>query len=55
MIAQDQAESTKVTISYGRFINQFLQDTMKSMRQLQKTYKNVKAKDVYIIIIMSRC
>ena len=36
--AQDRVESTRVTIGYGIFINQFLPDTVKSIRQLKRTY-----------------
>ena len=38
MMAQDRSESTRVTISYGSFINQFLPDTIKSMRQFERGY-----------------
>ena len=37
MLAQDRAERTRVTISYGSFIDQFPPDTIKSIRQLERT------------------
>ena len=37
MRAQDRKENTSVTISYGSFINQFPLDTIKSIRQLERT------------------
>ena len=46
MMAQDWAESTKESINYGSFINQFLLDSIKSMRQI---YKIVLTKDVSIV------
>ena len=50
-MAQNLAESTWVTISYGSFINQFSPYDIKSMQQLERTYtKNVRAKDVFIVI-----
>ena len=41
MMAQDRAENTRVTISYGSFINQFTPDTIKSIWQLEKTYTKI--------------
>ena len=50
MIAQDQAASTREPINYGRFINQFLQDTIKFDVVTQKDkYENVLTKDIYIV------
>ena len=40
MMAQEQAESTKEPINYGRFIYHFPPDTIKSMRR-KDTYKNM--------------
>ena len=37
-MAQDPAESIRVAISYGSFINQFQPDTIKSIRQLERAY-----------------
>ena len=38
MMAQDQAESSWIPTCYESFINQFPADTVKSMRQLERTY-----------------
>ena len=49
MMVQDLVESTRVTISYGSFINQFLLDTMKSIQQLERTYTKICRQNVYIV------
>ena len=49
MMAQDWAESTWVTISYGSFINQFLLDTIKSIRQLERTYTKICRQNISIL------
>ena len=37
-MAQDQAEITREPIDYGRFINQFPPNTLKSMQRLERIY-----------------
>ena len=37
MMAQDRAKSSRESINYGRFINEFPPDTIKSMRWLERT------------------
>ena len=59
---QDHAESTRVTISYGRFIYQSLPDTIKSIGQVEKTYTKIcrqtclycSMKYIYIYIYIDR-
>ena len=38
MMAQDQTESTREPITYGSFINQFQQDSIKLIGQLERIY-----------------
>ena len=49
MMSQDWAESTRLPISYGSFINQFLPDTIKSMRQLERTYTKMCTQKMSIL------
>ena len=49
MMAQNRAERTRVTISYGSFINQFLPDTIKSMWQLERTYTKICKQNISIL------
>ena len=49
MMTQDQADSTRVTISYGSFINQFLSDTVKSIWQLERTYTKIYRQKMSIL------
>ena len=49
MMAQNWAESTKVTISYGSFINQFPPDTIKSIWQLEKAYTKICRQNMSIL------
>ena len=41
MMAEDRPESTTIPVCYGSFLNQFLPDAIKSMRQLEKTYTKI--------------
>ena len=47
--AQDRTESIRVTISYGSFINQFPTDTIKSIRQLERTYTKICRQNMSIL------
>ena len=49
MMAQDQTESDWVTISYRSFINQIPLDTIKSMRQLERTYTKTCRQNMSIL------
>ena len=49
MMAQDWAESIKVTISYGRFINQVLPDTIKSIQQLERICTKISWQNMSIL------
>ena len=49
MMAQDLAESTSVTISYVSFINKFPPDTVKSIRQLQRSYTKICRQNMSIL------
>ena len=49
MMAQDWAESSRVLINYGNFINQFLSDTIKSMQQLKRTYTKMYRQKMSIL------
>ena len=61
MMAQDRAESTWVTISYGDYITQFSSDTVKSMQQLKRTYAKICRQkmsvqwNIYIYIYIYIC
>ena len=49
MMAEDQAEKTWITISYGSFTNQFPPDTIKSARQLERTYTKIRRQKMSIL------
>ena len=49
MMAQDRVESTRLTISYGSFINQFPLDTIKSIRQLERTFTKICRQNISIL------
>ena len=46
MMAQDRIESTRELINYGRFINQFPSDIIKSIQQLERIDKKYVDKNV---------
>ena len=49
MMAQDRAESIRVTISCGSLIDQFPLDSLKSIRQLERTLRYKQIKQIYIV------
>ena len=49
MMAQDRTESTRVTIRYGSFINQFSLDTIKSIQQLEKADTKISRQNISIL------
>ena len=49
MMAQDWAESTKETINYGRFINQFPLNIIRSIRQLDRIYIKICRQKMLIL------
>ena len=54
MMAQDQAESTREPINYGRFINHFLPDIIKLIHELQRINKKIcRQKNVCIVYQIS--
>ena len=49
MMAQSRAESTRDTYNYGQYINQFLPNTIKAIREYERIQKKICRQEISIM------